>query len=81
MAVADAQAPLLGAVDEEQSAERPERLPAQRLGAFLIEQDHLASCVRQLGGGDEARKPPADDDHIRVHVVLPRYRPLPTEVG
>ena len=39
-AVADAHAALLGRVDEEQSAERPERLAAEVLLAFLIEDDH-----------------------------------------
>src|SRR5262245_11711500 len=37
VAVADAHPPLLGRADEEQPAERPERLPAERLLRLLIE--------------------------------------------
>jgi hypothetical protein len=58
-----------GRVDEEQSAERPERLPAERGLAFLIEDDDPPSRIGELGGGHEARKPRADHDGVRVHVV------------
>ncbi len=71
VAIADAHAPLLGRVDEEQAAERPERLAAQRLLRLLIEQDHLAPGLDQLGRGDQPGKPAADDDGIRVHLPLP----------
>ena len=54
--VADAQAPLLGAVDEHQPAERPERLAAQRLLALLVEQDHLAAGIDQLAGRRPGRR-------------------------
>ncbi len=67
--IADAHAPLLGAVDEEQAAERPEGLPAQRLLALLVEQDDFAPRIDQLAGGDQAGKPAADDDDIRVHLA------------
>ena len=52
--VLDAQPPLLGAVDEEQAAERPERLAAERRLRLLVDEDHPAAGVGQLGGGDEA---------------------------
>ena len=73
-AVADAHAALLRRVDEEQSAERPERLPAERGLAFLIEDDHPPACIRKLGRGHEAREPRADHDGVRVHVVPQRWR-------
>src|SRR5207302_9137759 len=39
---------------------------AERGLGLLVEQDHAPAGVGQLGGGDEAGQPPADDDHIRV---------------
>ena len=74
--VLDAQPALLGAVDEHQPAEGPERLAAQRGLRLLVEEDDLAAGVGQLRGGDEAREPRADDDGVRVHrgVVPDRAR-------
>ena len=65
--VLDPQPPLLRAVDEEQPAERPERLAAERRLRLLVEQDHPPAGVGQLGGGDQAGEPRADDDDVRVH--------------
>ena len=55
--VANAQASLLGRVDQENAAERPESLAAQRLLGLLIEHDDLLARVDQLGRGDEAGEP------------------------
>ena len=74
--VADAQPALLGAVDEEQPAEGPERLAAQRRLGFLVDEDDAPAGVGQLGGGDEAGEAGADDD--RVGRVLRGHRARPT---
>src|SRR6185503_13848093 len=66
--IADAHAPLLGRIDEEQTAERPERLAPQRLLGLLIEQDDLATGLDELGGGNQPGEPTADDDGIRIHL-------------
>ena len=66
MAVVHAHPALLGGVDEEQPAERPARLTAEaRLGLLLDDHDALAG-VDELGGGDEAGEPSADDDGVGV---------------
>jgi hypothetical protein len=62
----DAHAPLLGAVDEEQTTKRPERLAAERGLRLLVEQQHSAPGVAQLGGGDEPGEAGSDDDHVRA---------------
>ena len=74
--VLDPQPALLGAVDEHQPAQGPERLAAQRGLRLLVEEDDLAAGVGQLRGGDEAREPRSDDDGVRVHrgVVPDRAR-------
>src|SRR3954468_19910451 len=68
VAVLDAQPALLRRVDEEQSAEAPERLPAEGLLTFLVEQQDPTSRVGELGGCDQSGEPGSDDDDIRVHV-------------
>src|SRR4051812_48069672 len=65
--VAHAGAPLLGGVDEEQAAERPPGLAAQRGLRLLVEQDDLASGGGQLGRGHEAGEAGPDDDRVCVH--------------
>ncbi len=71
--VANAHAALLGGIDQENSAERPERLAAERLLRLLIEHDDLASGVDQLGGGDEPGEARSYDDHVGVigHIAVP----------
>ena len=64
MAVADAQAPLLGAVDEEQAAERPERLPAEVGAVLLVEDQHPQPAIHQFACGDQARESGPDNDHV-----------------
>ena len=66
VAVADAEPALLRRVDEEQAAERPERLAAEILLAFLIEHDHALAGIGDLGGGDQPGEAAADHDHVRI---------------
>ena len=63
---------LLGAVDEHQPAERPERLAAEARLRLLVEQDHAPAGVGQLRRRHQAREPGADDDDVSVH---PRREP------
>ena len=72
--VLDAHPALLGAVHEEQPAEAPERLPAERLLALLVEQQHPLPGVGHLGGSGQSGQAGAHDDHIGVHVRDPRTR-------
>ena len=58
--------PLLGTVDQEQSAQGPERLPPEGGLGLLVEDDHLAARIRQLGSRDQARQPGPDDDCVSV---------------
>ena len=52
-AVLDAHPALLGAVDEEEAAEAPEGLAAERLLALLVDEHDPLAAVGELGGGDE----------------------------
>ena len=72
--VLDAEPALFGAVDQEQSAERPERLAAEALFAFLVDHDDAFAGVGDFGRGDQARQPAADHDYVRIlsHRILPR---------
>ena len=56
--------PLLGRVDEEQPAERPERLPAEVGLGLLLEQEHPPPGVGELRGGDQPGEPGPDDDDV-----------------
>ena len=53
-----------------------ERLAAQRRLGFLVDEDDAPAGVGQLGRGDEAGEPRADDD--RVGRVLRGHRAGPT---
>lgn len=55
MAITDAQAALLGTVDQEQTAERPEGLPAHVGPILLVEDQHPWAAVGQLTSGYQAR--------------------------
>ena len=66
MRIADAHAPLLGRIDEEKTAERPERLAAERLLRLLVDDDDLLAGLGQLGGGNQPGKAGADNDHVRI---------------
>ena len=69
--VPDPQPPLLGRVDEEQSPERPPRLPAERLLGFLVQEQHAAARVGQLRCRGQAGQ--ACPDHDDVGVMSHRY--------
>ncbi|MFK4644357.1 hypothetical protein ABIF96_002931 [Bradyrhizobium ottawaense] len=53
--ILDAEPALLRRIDQEQSAERPERLAAKRLLAFLVDHDHALARIRDLGCGNQSR--------------------------
>ena len=72
--VLDAEPALFGAVDQEQSAERPERLAAEALFAFLVDHDDAFAGVGDFGRRDEAREAPADHDYVRI-LVPSRHSP------
>ena len=57
---------LFGSIDQEQAAERPERLAAQALLRLLVNDDHSLAGVGQLGRGDQTGQAAAHDDHIGV---------------
>src|SRR3954447_11204596 len=81
--VLDAHASLLRAVHEEETAERPESLPAEVVAVLLIQDEHPAAGFAGLIGGDQAGQPPADHDHVRAlgHAQQPKARwpPVPVE--
>jgi hypothetical protein len=55
---------LLGGVDQEEPAERPEGLAAERQLALLLEDRDAPAGVGQLRGGGEAGEPGTDDDDV-----------------
>src|SRR3954471_18317764 len=65
VAVLDPQPALLRGVDEEQPTEAPERLPAEGLLAFLVEQEDSASRIGEFGGCDQSGESGSDDDDVR----------------
>jgi hypothetical protein len=66
-AVPDAHAPLLGRVDEEEPAERPEGLAAEALLALLVDEHDPLARVDELGRRDEPGESCAHDDDVGVH--------------
>ena len=67
VAVLDAHASLLGAVDEEQTAEGPVRLAAEVGLRLLVDEEHPATRIGELRGGDEPGEAVTHDDDISVH--------------
>ena len=67
--VLDAHATLLGGVDEEQAAERPERLAAEIGFGLLLEDRDALARVDEFAGGDEAGYPGADHDRVGLDGV------------
>ena len=67
--VLDAEAPLLGRIDEEQPAEAPEGLTAQALLALLLDEQDRPPGVGGLGCCDQPGEPGPDDDDVCVHPV------------
>ena len=62
--VTDAEPALLRRIDEEQAAERPERLTAERGLRLLVEDERPLARRRDFDSGDEPRKSAADDDDV-----------------
>jgi hypothetical protein len=71
--VLDAEPALFGSVDQKQSAERPERLAAEALLAFLIDHDDTLAGVGDFRRRDQTRQSAADHDYIRIirHRLVP----------
>ena len=67
--VVDPKAALLGRVDEEEAAERPERLPAQPRLGLLLQQDHPPLGFGQLRRGHQPgqARPHHDDVGVVTH--------------
>ncbi len=74
-AVADAHPPLLGRVDEEQAAERPEGLAAERLLRLLVEEDDAFAGIGNFGCCGQSGEPRPDDDDIGL--MIPHALGLP----
>jgi hypothetical protein len=66
LGVLDAHESLLVGVDEEQTAEGPERLSAEVRLRFLVQEQYLAARRGQFRRGDQPGEPAADDDRVRV---------------
>ena len=64
--VPQAETALLGGVHQEQPAERPERLSAERCGGFGVQDDDPLPPAGELGGRNQARKPGSDHDDVGV---------------
>ena len=64
--VPDAEPALFGAVDQKQSAERPERLAAEALFALLVDHDDAFAGVGDFRRRDQAGQSPADHDHVCI---------------
>ncbi len=83
MGVLDVHPTLLGAVDEEESAQAPERLATEGLLALLVDEHRPPPGVGDLGGGGQAGQAGAHDDDIgvprgvRLHVGIVLTGPCP----
>lgn len=66
LAVANAEPALFGAVDEEQSAERPECLAAEVGGVLLVEDQHSVPALDQFTCGDQSGQTRPHDNDIGV---------------
>ena len=66
VAVADAEPALFGAVDEEQPAERPERLAADVAGVLLVDDEDPTPAFDEFACGDQARQTRSHDDDVSV---------------
>ena len=74
--VLDAEPALLGRINQEQSAERPEGLAAEALLALLLDHDDASAGVGNFGRRDQAREPAAD--HNDISLIGHRFAPLPS---
>ena len=66
VAVADAQPPLFGAVDEEQPAEGPECLTAEVVGVLLVNDQNSASPFDEFACRDQTGQSGPNDDDISI---------------
>jgi hypothetical protein len=64
--VLDAESALLGAVHEEESAERPECLRAEVGCVLLFHDKDFAAGACQFVGGDQSRQPCPDNDDVSL---------------
>ena len=64
--VLDAESALLGAVHEEESAERPKCLRAEVGSVLLFHDKDFAARARQFVGGDQSRQPCPDNDDVSL---------------
>ena len=55
------------AAHQEQTAERPVGLSAERAFRLLLDHDDAPARVGELGGRCQPGKAAPDDDHIRIH--------------
>lgn len=62
----DAKPTLLGGVDEEDPAKRPEGLAAERAFWLLVQYDDASASIGQLGRRDETSQSCTDDDDVSV---------------
>lgn len=68
--VMDSEAALLGGVDEEQPAERPERLTAEVVAILLVDDQHSFARLGQFVGGNETGEAGPDDDRVSGEILL-----------
>jgi hypothetical protein len=67
VAVVNAHPALFGTVDEEQSAEGPERLATQVGGVLLFDNENRLAAFDELAGGDQSGQARPDNDDVSVH--------------
>ena len=72
--VLDAHPSLLGCVDQEEAAERPERLTTEALLRLLVQQQHSFPSVGELRCGGQPGETGSDHDDVSVHVRDPDMR-------
>ncbi len=69
VAVVDTEPTLLGTVDEEQAAERPECLPAEVGAVLLVDDQYPLAAIDHLAGGHQAGQARPDDDDISLGIA------------
>src|SRR6201995_2980014 len=69
VAVVYTEAVLLGAVDEKQSTERPQRLPAEIGAVLLVDDQYPFAALDHLAGRHQAGQARPDDDDISLGIA------------